>query len=181
MKQLLNRTVLSSFLFLMGSTLTVSAQGTAATVKAGFGTFSDLIDSFSQTVVVAFGSLLMAGAVVIFFMGIVQYIWGLRSGSPGKAKTGSNFMLWGLLGLFVMFSVYGIVKLAQGIFFNNQDITTITIPKIKFDNAGGLNSGGGSPLGSGAVCGNSCATNNLSCTCSNGASGTCRNNVCTTQ
>ncbi len=169
MKKLLNRTVLSALLFITGSTLTVSAQ---TGVEGGFRSLESLINTFSQTVVVAFGSLLMAGAVVIFFMGIVQYIWGLRSGDAGKAKVGSNFMLWGLVGLFVMFSVYGIVRLAQGIFFNNQDITTITIPKIKFDN-GGSTSNGNDPLGATA-----CSTNGVSCTLRNGAAGTCRNNVC---
>lgn len=162
MKKLLNRTVLSSFLFLTGSTLTVSAQ---TSVEGGFRSLESLINTFSQTVVVAFGSLLMAGAVVIFFMGIVQYIWGLRSGDAAKAKVGSNFMLWGLVGLFVMFSVYGIVRLAQGIFFNNQDITTITIPKIKFDNSGG-STGNSICVPVSGACTNPC-------TFSGGGSGTC--------
>lgn len=181
MKKLLNRTILSSLLFIVGSTLTVSAQG-ASNIKGGFESLRDIINSFSETVVVALGTLLMAGAVVIFFMGIVQYIWGLRAGDAGKVKIGNSFMMWGLLGLFVMFSVYGIVKYAQNIFFQGQDITTITIPKIKFDNTGGSNPGAGSPLGSGAVCGNSsCQTNGATCTCSNGAAGTCLSNLCIRQ
>lgn len=165
MKKLLNRTVLSSFLFLAGSTLTVSAQ---TGVEGGFRSLESLINTFSQTVVVAFGSLLMAGAVVIFFMGIVQYIWGLRSGDAGKAKVGSNFMLWGLVGLFVMFSVYGIVRFGQEIFFGKgTDITTITIPKIKFDNAGGSTGNGNSVCV--AVSG-SCSN---PCSMGSGVTGTC--------
>lgn len=166
MKKLLNRTVLSALLFITGSTLTVSAQSTTG-VQSGFKTLEGLINSFSQTVVVALGSLLMAGAVVIFFMGIVQYIWGLRSGDAGKAKVGSNFMLWGLVGLFVMFSVYGIVKLGQSIFFKDQDITTITIPKIKFDGAGGSTGNGNSVCV--AVSG-SCSN---PCSMGSGVTGTC--------
>lgn len=167
MKKILNRTVLASLLLITGSVLSVSAQG-AAGVQAGFGTLSGLIDSFSQTVVVAFGSLLMAGAVVIFFMGIVQYIWGLRSGDAGKAKVGSNFMLWGLVGLFVMFSVYGIVKLGQTIFFGNDrdSINTITIPKIKFDGTGGATTGNSVCVPVSGSCSNPCSMGS-------GVTGTC--------
>ncbi len=168
MKNPFNRTILASLLFATGSVLSVSAQG-ATGVQAGFGTLAGLIDSFSQTVVVAFGSLLMAGAVVVFFMGVVQYIWGLRSGDSGKAKVGSNFMLWGLVGLFVMFSVYGIVKLGQSIFFKDQDITTITIPKIKFDNTGGAPSGGAG----GTICKPVSGTCTSPCAFAGGGSGTC--------
>lgn len=165
MKKLLTRSLLSSILFVIGGVATVSAQG-AAGVQAGFGTLAGLIDSFSQTVVVAFGSLLMAGAVVIFFMGIVQYIWGLRSGDAAKAKVGSNFMLWGLVGLFVMFSVYGIVKLGQTIFFKDQDITTITIPKIKFDGTGSTGNGS-------SICVPVSGTCTSPCTFAGGGTGTC--------
>ncbi len=166
MKKLLNRTLLASLLLIISSVFNVSAQG-AASVQAGFSTLESLINSFSQTVVVAFGSLLMAGAVVVFFMGVVQYIWGLRSGDPGKAKVGSNFMLWGLIGLFVMFSVYGIVKLGQSIFFKDQDITTITIPKIKFDSTGASTGSGNS------VCVPVSGSCSNPCSMGSGVTGTC--------
>jgi hypothetical protein len=173
MQKTFTRVLLPLVLFFAGYTLIASAQ-TAAGVQAGFRTLEGLINSFSTTVVVAFGSLLMAGAVVIFFMGIVQYLWGLREGDSAKAKAGSNFMLWGLVALFVMFSVYGIVKFGQNIFFSGQDVTTITVPKIKFDTAGGATPATPGPLGGGS----SCCTNGVSCTLQNGAIGTCRSNIC---
>jgi hypothetical protein len=122
----------------------VATAFAASSVETGFGTLAGLINTFSNTVVVALGTLLMGGAVVIFFIGIVNYVWGLREGDANKAKSGSTFMLWGLLALFVMFSVYGIVKFWQDTFFGKgADVTTIQIPKLKFESTG--TSGGQSP------------------------------------
>jgi hypothetical protein len=45
-------------------------------------------------------------------------------------------MIYGLIGLFVMFSVYGIIKFGQGILFGTKDVSTITIPEINFKNSG---------------------------------------------
>ena len=39
-------------------------------------------------------------------------------------------MTWGLVALFVMFSVYGIVRLSQSVLFNNKDVNTIDIPSF---------------------------------------------------
>lgn len=131
----------------------VSAQATAQDTASGFNTLAGLITLFTNTIVRATGTLLLSAAVVAFFFGVVQYIWGLRSGDPGKAKTGNEFMIWGLVGLFVMFSVYGIIKFGQGILFNGKDVTSIIIPDIKLK---GGTSGpstpntntGGNPFGS---------------------------------
>lgn len=169
------KTLLSAALFFLGATLTVTAQG-ASTVTGGLNTLKGIIETFSTGVAVAFGTLLMGCAVIVFFMGIIQYIWGLRQGDSAKAKTGSSFMTWGLLALFVMFSVYGIVNLAQSIFLKDVDTTTIKIPKLKFETTGG-----GSPAGVNidlSAEGTPCAVNSGVCTLKNGAAGICLNNIC---
>lgn len=111
----------------------------------------------------------MAAGVVAFFYGIVEYIWGRRQGNIEKTKNGNQFMTWGLIALFVMFSVYGIIKFAQNIIMPGTDFNTITIPGINFgqsskanpnnpnnpNNTGPLNNAAGgnntSPLGGGGV------------------------------
>lgn len=113
-----------------------SAQATAQDAASGFNTLAGLITLFTNTIVKATGTLLLSAAVVAFFFGVVQYIWGLRSGDPGKAKIGNEFMIWGLVGLFVMFSVYGIIKFGQGILFNGKDTTSIVIPDINLKGSG---------------------------------------------
>lgn len=67
--------------------------------------------------------LLIAVALVAFFYGLVGYIWKKK---PGEAK---NVMVAGLLGLFVMVSVWGIIRIAQNTFgVNNQ--APISIPQV---------------------------------------------------
>lgn len=48
---------------------------------------------------------LIALALVIFFWGLVQYI--------RTHKGGKDIMIAGLLGLFIMVSVWGIIRIAQ--------------------------------------------------------------------
>jgi hypothetical protein len=140
----------TAFFILVG---VAEAQGVSASQSAqtGITTIGSLITLLTTNVVKALGTLALASGVVAFFYGIVQYIWGLRAGDAGKTKVGNAFMGWGLLGLFVMFSVYGIIKYAQDI-FGIRDVSTITIPDINFgrNTTGGTpnsNATGGSPLG----------------------------------
>ena len=117
---------------LLSLPLVVSAQtpGTAD-LTVGLGTLGDLISTFTKRIVAALAVLCLTMAVVAFFWGIVQYIWGLRAGDATKEKNGRNFMLWGLIALFVMFSVWGIIRYAQRI-FSIEGQTTILIPDIQF-------------------------------------------------
>jgi hypothetical protein len=53
--------------------------------------------------------ILIALALVAFFWGLVRYVW-----SGGEFKEGGrNIMIAGLVALFVMVSVWGIIRLAQ--------------------------------------------------------------------
>ena len=52
---------------------------------------------------------LIAAAIVVFFWGLVKYI---QAGGEGKAE-GQATMIAGLLSLFIMVSVWGLVNLAQ--------------------------------------------------------------------
>jgi|SRR6185437_2085517 len=56
--------------------------------------------------------LLIASAIVVFFWGLVKYIWS--GGSEEGREQGKHVMIAGLVALFVMVSVWGIVALAQG-------------------------------------------------------------------
>lgn len=119
-------TVSTFFIF----SFTAFAQATAQDAASGFNTLAGLITIFTNTIVRATATLLLSAGVVAFFFGVVQYIWGLREGDTKKVENGNQFMIWGLVGLFVMFSVYGIIKFGQGILFNGRDVTSITIPDI---------------------------------------------------
>lgn len=52
---------------------------------------------------------LIAAALVVFFWGLVKYIWG-----GGKsADSGRKTMIAGILSLFIMVSIWGLVNLVQ--------------------------------------------------------------------
>lgn len=55
--------------------------------------------------------ILITGALVAFFWGLVRYLLA-KDGEKGIAGA-KNLMIWGLVTLFVMVSVWGIVRLAQ--------------------------------------------------------------------
>ena|SRR3989344_2098834 len=65
-------------------------------------------------------------ALLFFFWGVAKYIW-----SAGDAKEeGKKIMVWGVIALFVMSSIWGIIN------FLKTDIgglnnTTMTIPKLE--------------------------------------------------
>jgi hypothetical protein len=66
--------------------------------------------------------LLIAGAVIFFFWGLIQYIR-----KPGKG--GKEIMIAGLLALFVMVSFWGIIRLMQNT-LGVSGAVPVTIPQV---------------------------------------------------
>lgn len=77
--------------------------------------FKETANNITNNVLTSAATLLITAAFVLFFYGVVVFILG-RVSSAGDLKDiekGKQFMLWGLIALFVMVSVWGIIKLAQ--------------------------------------------------------------------
>lgn len=74
--------------------------------------FSDLINAAFDLVNNIFVPLAFALCLLYFFWGVAKYI---RSGAGGEkaAEEGKNVMVWGLVGLFVAFSIWGIISFIQ--------------------------------------------------------------------
>jgi hypothetical protein len=143
--------LLTSFVALTSYAFAQTAAVNQAT--GAISSLSSIVDTFTETLVKSLGNLAMAAGMIAFFYGIVQYVWGVREAKPDVIKTGNQFMMYGLLALFVMFSVYGIIKFGQSIFFKDMgDITTIKIPEIRFIRGAGtgLGSSGSAPVSSGS-------------------------------
>lgn len=68
---------------------------------------------------------LIAAAVVVFFWGLVQYI---RQSGKGHDQ-GKNIMIAGLLGLFIMVSFWGIIRLMQNTLGVNGAVP-VSIPQV---------------------------------------------------
>ncbi len=65
-------------------------------------------------------------ALLFFFYGIVRYIW-----SEGNNKEeGKRIMIWGIVALFVMSSVWGLVAFLQGELLGGPGANSMPIPTI---------------------------------------------------
>ena len=59
--------------------------------------------------------LMFAAALVVFMWGIIEYIRG--AGNPESREQGTKHIVWGLVGLFIMVGVYGILNLFKNTIF----------------------------------------------------------------
>lgn len=70
---------------------------------------------------------IFAAGFFLFVWGLVQFLWSLNQG--GKDTDGKQHMLWGIVGMFIMVSVYGILSLVTNTFGidirNPPDVSSI--------------------------------------------------------
>lgn len=89
-----------------------------------------------QTLVTSIGNIVellipiaFAIALLFFFWGLAQYI--LAAGSDEAKAQGKNMMIWGVIALFVMASVWGIVAfIGQALGIQQGTVTVPTVPGI---------------------------------------------------
>lgn len=62
--------------------------------------------------------LVFAVAFLVFAWGIFQFLANASEGS--KREEGKQKILYGLIGMFIMFSAYGLIRLTLGTFGINQ-------------------------------------------------------------
>ena len=99
-----------------------------AVAFAAFPKTSDLILEVSSLVRALI--LIMAGlALLAFFWGLVKFIF--KAGDEKETAAGKRLMQWGLIALFVMVSVWGIIKFVEIELFGNLDKTNPTIPTFQ--------------------------------------------------
>jgi hypothetical protein len=71
-------------------------------------TINVLLNNINSVILQPIVVLMFSFALVVFFWGIVQFI-GTSNTDDGREK-GKRNILWGIVGMFIMFSVYGIIK-----------------------------------------------------------------------
>ncbi|MBI2610198.1 hypothetical protein HYW53_03405 [Candidatus Giovannonibacteria bacterium] len=71
----------------------------------------EIIDITIAEVIQPFLIVLFALAAILFFWGVVQFI--MNPDSEDKKASGRQHMIWGLIGLAIMFGVNGIIKILQ--------------------------------------------------------------------
>lgn len=82
------------------------------------------------------GGIVQALIPIVIGLGVLVFLWGvlkyvLNSSDAGKAE-GRTFMLWGIIALFVMVSVWGLVNiLRDSLELNTNTPTAPAIPKVQ--------------------------------------------------
>jgi membrane protease YdiL (CAAX protease family) len=74
--------------------------------------FAEFLKKANAAVLKPVSLALFGAAFVIFLWGVVEFIRDSDS-DEGRAKGGRNIM-WGLLGMVIMISVYGIINIIAG-------------------------------------------------------------------
>lgn len=92
-----------------------------AWAQLGPQNFDDVISLFIGILGLAFPAIIGL-TLLTFFWGLAKFLGG--GGSEQSVEEGKKLMLWGIIGLFVMVSTWGIVKLLTLSFFD-----TATLPK----------------------------------------------------
>lgn len=87
--------------------------------------FASLVYTLIDFVIDPLVLLLIAVAVLIFLYGVVKFIGA--AGDVAKRKEGKDLIIYGLIGLFVMVSVWGLVNVLVST-FSDLDTTSIQTP-----------------------------------------------------
>lgn len=91
------------------------------------GAVSDVNDIFAlaESILGKLAPMLVAIAVIILLIAILGYI--KAGGDEDKKKTYKDLMIYGIIGLFVMVSVWGLVSILSGTFNLNNDIPNVEV------------------------------------------------------
>ena len=73
------------------------------------------------TLLSAFQRLMNMVVPILIGLAVIAFLWGVllfvfRAGDPDARKTGQSFMLWAVIGIVVMVSVWGLVYFVQATF-----------------------------------------------------------------
>lgn len=90
----------------------------------------DIISLINLTV-----GMLCALAVVIFFWGLVKFVW--HSDDAKALDEGKKLMGWGLVALFVLFSLWGILQILNIAFFGGAPAGGGSVNIDSYGNYGG--------------------------------------------
>ena len=77
--------------------------------------FSDVTNKI-ESLLTSLLPVLVSIALLVFFWGLIKYI--AKSDSPDGREAGKEIMMWGIISLFVMVSIWGIIAFMQAALFN---------------------------------------------------------------
>ncbi len=68
-----------------------------------------LVAKINQVIINPIIGIIFALAVILFFYGIAKFLF--YSENDDKRQEGRSHMIWGVIGMFIMVSVFGIIRL----------------------------------------------------------------------
>ncbi|TAK58646.1 hypothetical protein EPO14_02315 [Patescibacteria group bacterium] len=113
MKKIIGMTFVSAVAFIPVSTF------------AAASTIQDVLRNLNLPLQLA-TTLVVMLALLLFFWGLAMYVFG--SSNDEKRKKGIPMMIWGIVALFVMLSIFGIINMLQATFGVGSG--TLQIPTI---------------------------------------------------
>ena len=131
MKKISSIKGLSAIAFVFALPLITLAQNPAAFNGGGGGG-----DQGIKKLIGMVGGIVQALIPIVIGLGVLVFLWGvlkyvLASSDAGKGE-GRTFMLWGIIALFVMVSVWGLVNiLRDSLELNTNTPTAPAIPKVQ--------------------------------------------------
>ncbi|MES3005425.1 MAG: hypothetical protein V4664_00570 [Patescibacteria group bacterium] len=86
----------------------------------------DLIHNFNEIIVNPLIALMFGVALAVFLWGVFQYLQG--GDSQEARSTGGRHIFWGLVGMMIMISAFGIINIVLGTFGISNPVTKEIIP-----------------------------------------------------
>lgn len=90
------------------------------------GTIKGLIDMFID-IISTLIPFMAALAFFVFIIGVARYI--RASGNEKDTKDSKNFLIWGVVGIFILVTIWGIISFIKGELGFGEGVS---IPQIKF-------------------------------------------------
>ena len=75
---------------------------------------SQLLNSFTKYVIDPAILLVFSAGFLVFMYGLVEFMWNMNSGEV--SNEGKKHMLWGIIGMLIMVSVYGLLTIIDDTF-----------------------------------------------------------------
>jgi hypothetical protein len=121
--------ILSLASMLSASVYTASAAGLLESV-------SKLVDGIGSILSVSVSAVLFSLATLTFFAVVINFIWKRRSGDGKGLEQAKDMLGWTIIGLFVMFSIWGLVAFLQSNLFGGPAATSVAKPQTTWTGAG---------------------------------------------
>lgn len=109
-------------------------------VVYGISSLTGLIEFLTNSIIMPIIGLIGALAVLFFLWGVMKFI--KDADNETKRAEGRQFILYGIIGLFVMVSVYGLVRVLENTFqlpvtnnsTRNTNVVNTTAPGATYNN-----------------------------------------------